>query len=190
MPIGKGSLFSLRAVGGIGKARKRKIRIVPVAPPVPPPEEYTEEQTEHNSDVKLYAGSYTRVGQKLTIANRRVTKLAFYMKRYVNPNDVLTFEIRAVDDGELLASKVWGDAIDLPTELEWIEVTFDAPVLINEEVRICAYYDHGTASHYVIMRYQSTDVKADEMLTLSTALPDWDDHATLDTAYRYKYYLP
>lgn len=190
MPIDKASLFSLRAVGGIGKGKKRLVALVPAAPPVPPPEEQTEEQAQYNAWVALFLGSNKFVGQRLTISNRKVSKLAFYLYKFGVPNNVITFEIRAVDDGELLASKVWGNAVDLPAAVELIELAFATPVLINEEVRICILYQGGDASNNVRLQYQNTNVKAAEMLTRSLGLPAWDDFAAFDCAYRYKYFLP
>ena len=87
--------------------------------PTPPPEEYTEEQTEHDSYFGTYGGNIHTRGQKLTIANRKVTKLGFWLFKGGDPTGNVTFQIRKVSDDSLIASQVWGDAADLPTEITY-----------------------------------------------------------------------
>ncbi len=154
----------------------------------PPPEEYTEEQTQHDSDYLLNAGGFSRVHQRLTIPNRKVTKLAVYLRKEGNPTDPLTFTIRRISDDSLIASKVWGNAADLPTETTLEEVEFDDPPIINEEARIGAEYDYGDGSNGVRIRFQNEDVKENEFLNFYM-LGVWYASETRDLAYRYKYYL-
>jgi len=157
------------------------------APPPPPPEEQTEEQTQNNAESSIHSAAQHRAGQRLTIPNRKVTKLAFLIRRGGSPTGNITYEIRRVSDDSLIVSKVWGDAGALPTINTWVEVTFDTPPTINEEVRICFYYPGGNASNCIFFRYQNTNVKAGEYLTLWLS-PSWIAYSTLDDAYRYKYY--
>ncbi|MBA7532777.1 hypothetical protein ES705_25007 [subsurface metagenome] len=157
------------------------------APPGPPPEEQTEEQTENDTVTAMFAGYRHRAGQRLTIPNRQVTKLAFILNKGGSPSGDLTLEIRKVSDDEVIVSKVWGPAVNLGLVGDWQEVTFDSPATINQEVRPCVRYEGGNSSNYVQIAYQNSDVKPDEMLTLYLA-PPWSDSPTLDCAYRYKYY--
>lgn len=153
----------------------------------PPPEEYTEKQTDFDYDLGLYADSYTRLGQRLNISNRRVTKLGFWLSKQNEPTGDVTLTIRKVSDDSLIISKVWGDAADLTTEPTYYEVEFATPTLINEEVRISVEFLGGTATHAVVVHLQLSDVKADEYLTFFKT-PDWTDNEANDTAYKYKYY--
>jgi len=146
-----------------------------------------EEQTSINAAYPLYSGSKTRVGQKLTISNRIVTKLTFRMGDIGSPSGDVTFTIRQLDD-TVLASKVWGDAGDLGTS-DWREVTLDTPILVNEEVRISAEFSEGDASNYPYVTFQNTDVKASEGLSYYDG--NWTDEGgngnDYDCAYKYTY---
>lgn len=154
-----------------------------------PPEEYTAKQTEHNFGWGISSATYTRAGQKLTITNRRVIKLGFWLCKVNNPTGDVTLTIRKVSDGSLICSEVWGDAKDLTTDPVYEEVTFDTPVLINQEVRILAEFSGGDANNQVKVRLQLAEVKPDEQFCDYEA-PDWTDRPAYDCAYRYKYYLP
>ncbi|TET84398.1 MAG: hypothetical protein E3J36_01335, partial [Candidatus Nealsonbacteria bacterium] len=152
------------------------------------PTEYTEKQTKHNTDMVIASDWRTKVGQKLSISNRRVTKLAFILRKEGSPAENVTFEIRRVSDDSLICSKVWGAANDLPTENDWVEVEFDTPQTINEEVRILVDYPGADGTNRVILRYQNTDVKADECETDNTG--GWQDRTDYDAAYRYTFTEP
>ncbi len=156
-------------------------------PPVPPPEEYTEEQTDHNSLLGTQYHLYS--GQRLFILERKVSKLGFWMRKIGSPAGDVFFQILSVEDDGILVSKKWGIAQDLPSDApEYKEVEFEAPVLIDEEVRILSFFDGvPSTSHYVITRYQNTDVKENEHATRGSP-GGWIPIATGDTAYRYKYY--
>jgi len=158
-----------------------------LAPP-PPPEEYTEEQTQYDSSGTLQAGQYYKQGQRLTIPNREVTKLGFWLSRNLLPTGDVIFKIERVIGETLIASKLLCDASELATEATYYEVTLDTPVIINEEVRIYTEFDGGEASNYVELWFQNADVKGDELKT--ALMTTWVDIGTQEMAYRYKYYLP
>ena len=162
---------------------------LPYVPLPPPPEEYTEEQTQHNTPLALYAEERRRVGQILTIPNRKVTKLGFWLYRLGSPAGDVTFKIRRVSDDSLISSQLWGDAGALPTEITYEEVEFPDPQIINEEVRIYIHYYGGNTENYVAIRFQSANVKDAEQLTHMPNLT-WFNVFYWDCAYRYKYYLP
>ena len=144
--------------------------------------------------VSLGFGDGMRAGQRLTIPNRTVTKLSFYLAKTGSPNGNVTFAIRKVSDDSLIASKVWGNANTLPTDPAWKEVTLDAPVLINEEVRIYQEYD-ATALPNGIKAYATvTDVKAGENWCDWNFVDDWRDFGSggtnYDAPYIYTYEEP
>jgi len=143
----------------------------------------TEEQTTSDSDIHNISYS---IGQRLTISARRLTKLAFKLKKVGSPSGNVTFKIYSYIGTVLLASKVLGDAFNLGTSYGWEEVTFDAPVLIDEEVRIICEYLDGDGSNYVDMQYNSSSVKASEVLC-HRQVATWVDMDDQDIVYRYTY---
>ena len=147
-----------------------------------------EEQTSYNVDIIISGAARVRAGQKLTITNRTVTKLAFVLHKSGSPTGNVTFEIRKVSGDTLIMSKVWGTADNLQTDgneqLE--EVEFDTPTFINEEVRAVVYYPADVSNYRVEQHYQNTDVKGAEEQTFWQS-GDWVDSPTADCAYKYTY---
>ncbi|MBA7580117.1 hypothetical protein ES708_22008 [subsurface metagenome] len=158
-------------------------------PPVPPPEEYTEEQTQFNNAIALSSPYAHYAGQRLIISNREVTKLGFWLVKANAPTGDVIFQIRRISPDQVIASKLWGDASTLPTTPTYEEVKLDTPTLINAEVRICVYYPYGNIYSFITLRYQDTDVKANEYFSYFVNTT-WQDTTDSDAAYRYKYYLP
>ncbi|MBA7653990.1 hypothetical protein ES703_61857 [subsurface metagenome] len=153
----------------------------------PPPEEYTEEQlaedyTMGTADPPRYKG-----GQRLTIPNREVTKLAFLMFKHGSPSGDLFFRIWKYPTYAIIMSKLWGDASDLPTAKEWIEVEFDTPTLINEEVIIGWDFPNAQAGNGISFRITTYDAKADEVYAQDRGT-GWSFYDSMDTTYRYKYF--
>lgn len=159
--------------------------------------ESEETQETYDDEWKLHgagSGACYNVGQKLTISSRRVTKLAFKLKKVGNPTGEITFFIDSVATGSELAKKVWGNAYSLTTSYQKCSVTFDTPVWINEEVRIHCEFINGDASNYVSFLDNITSVKAGECLTqLSPLNDDWVDLdgtgelGDYDAVYYYSY---
>jgi len=147
-----------------------------------------EEQTEVQFDWALYSGGNTRGGQKLTISNRQVTKLGFWLMKTNAPTGDVTLTIRKVSDNAIILSKVWGDAAELPTERTYEEVEFDTPATINEEVRILTEFTGGSTENQVKVAIKLSDVKADEQFTYYES-PSWTE-TDYDCAYRYTYEEP
>lgn len=148
-----------------------------------------EEQTQEDAQRRMYAGSWQREGQRLTIPNRQVTKLAFILNRESSGiAEPVTFTIRKVD-GTLIVSKVWGNQIDLPETPTLEEVEFDTPPTINEEVRIGVEFPYGSSTQVVAIRTKLSDVKADEY---HCEAPNsvYTERTTWDCAYRYTYEEP
>lgn len=146
--------------------------------------ERIEEQTEYNRDIALATGYQEYAGQKLTISNRTVKKLGFWIKREGTPTGDVTFEIRKVSDDSLICSEVWGQAEDLTTIATYKEVEFDTPQTINEEARILVYSPGDPYGNNVRVGYLNDDVKADEFYTYGKP-GAWTDKTLYDFAYRY-----
>lgn len=145
-----------------------------------------EEQTVNNTDMLLARNWRYRIGQKLTISDRTVTKLAFLLRKYGAVTGNLTFTIRKVSNDDILVSKVWGDASALQGTDTWEEVVFDAPTYINEAVYIAAEFGELDGDKHIVFRYQNTNVKADELMAYYPS-DSWVENASWDAAYRYTY---
>lgn len=157
--------------------------------PTPPPTEYTEEQTQNLIGLaNLRAGSFIRAAQRLPVSSRTLTKLSFRIKRNGSAAGAITFTIRKVSDDSIINSKLWGDAADLPTDFTWPEVTFDSPILINEEVRISVEFSGGSSGNEVMISGATSDEKPGEWFEWYDT--SWAKPAEWDFGYIYTYTLP
>jgi len=129
-------------------------------------------------------------GQRLTISNRVVTKLSMPLSDNGGTGNVV-FGIRRVSDNSLIALKTGiavSSIVNYPA-YEWVEVTFDTPVLINEEVRIFVRTSSSTVTGCIVYQLDA-DTKAGEYQTrYSLSLP-WIDKTTREAPYIYTYTLP
>ncbi len=157
------------------------------APPTPPPEEQIEEQTDFNSSWGMFGATWCRVGQRLIIPNRKVTKLGFWLDKVNFPTGDIIFSIRRVSDDSPISTMILFDAALLNGVPTYYEVEFDDPQTIDQEVRILCEFYGGDASHKVNQNYQTPQVKDDELLTYYNG-SNYAEQATSDIAYRYKYY--
>jgi len=146
----------------------------------------TEEQTVAN----IYSSITNGIswGQRVTITNRVVSKLSFYLSRTGSPDGAVTFLIRAVDGDAILATKLLGNSIDISTTPAWYEVEFDTPVLINEEVYLLQVATGGEAGN-LIQIYSSypNDVKEDEYLVTRGGTGIYTNRPDYDSDYIYTY---
>lgn len=151
---------------------------------------YSIEQLCQNHAMFFGDATTTRLGQKLTIPNRTITHLGFWIWKQNNPTGDITFGIRRVSDDSLISSKVWGDASALQGAAAYEEVEFDTPPTINEEVRVYAEFLNGNGTDRTVIRDQSTNVKANEGLCYYPGV--WNDFYidTRDCQYRMKTLLP
>lgn len=148
-----------------------------------------DEQSTYTACLAMFTGGYIRVGQRKTISNRRISKLRFLLRKYGSPpTGNVTFAVRRVSDDSIILSKVWGDASDLPTSITYEEVTFDTPVLVNEEVRLYAEYSGGDYDNCVEVAANQTDVKAGEYICVYET--SWLDEPSADGAYRVSWVQP
>ncbi len=147
----------------------------------------TEEQTQFNNNTPIgLTGNTTRNGQLLTITDRYVSKLGFWLHKDGSPVGDVTFKIFAANDDEVLASKVLFDASALTVSATFYEVTFASPVYINEQVRIAAVKDTDiSGSNYIRISYNIGGVKSGEQYT--QYIGSWSNQVNNDMAYIYTY---
>ena len=159
-----------------------------VAPP-PPPEEYTEEQTDYDMEFSLGDNHRLAVGQKLTIPNRQITKLGFWLRKENSPTIDIYARIRKLSDHSLYREAVIINAAHLDGTITYYEATFAIPITLNEECLILCEVDEHQEPNTVEVSATTSDVKANEYLhgNYDSA---WFDNSGWDCAYRYKYYLP
>lgn len=147
-----------------------------------------EEQTQYNQVLHVYGAAFTRGGQRLTIPDRTVTKLGFWLSRTATATGEITYTIRRVSD-DVICSKVALNASDLTVTPTYHEVEWDTPVTIDEEVRLCVEPDGVSGAGYVDLSVQDGGgVKPDELSCYYIA--SWTDDAIYDAAYRYTYEEP
>lgn len=149
----------------------------------------TEEQLEGVYLNRLAGGDYYyRVGQRLSILNRIVSKLAFKTQRFGDcAGATVTLTIRKVTDDSIVASKVYGLVSSVPLTLGWIEVTFETPVYINEEARTLMEWSgtSGDIDNYLQYRGTVTSVKPKECVTVYVT--SYGEVADWDATYIYTY---
>jgi len=154
--------------------------------------EGTEEQTQYDKPLAFTSQQAYRGGQRLTISNRYVSKLGFWLRKYNSPPGSYYFAIRKVSDDSIIIREAVGLADDLPTTVTYIEHTFATPVLVNEEVRILVEYTTPSTTNVISSWYQYSDVKASEYRTYCNANLVYVDFSAVghDHAYIYTHVSP
>jgi len=145
-----------------------------------------EEQTQHNDQYNPGVAGVVKLGQILTISNRKVTKLGFWLVKIGAPTGDVTFEIRLYSDKTVIASQVAVSAASVATVATYYEVEFTEPPTINAQVIICSSFNVAVITDAILVRWQLTDVKADEW-SIRYRQAAWGEYATYDTAYIYTY---
>lgn len=154
--------------------------------------EGTEGQTQYDTALAFTSEQAYRGGQRLTISNRYVSKLGFWLRKYNSPPGSYYFAVRKVSDDSIIIREAVGLADDLSTTVTYIEHTFATPVLVNEEVRILVEYTASDTTNVISSWYQNSDVKASEYRTYCNANLVYVDFSAVghDHAYIYTYVSP
>jgi len=150
----------------------------------------TEEQLQHDALLRFGWSARPAAGQRLTISNRTVTAISFFLAKKGSPSGNVYFRIRKVSDDSVMGSKLWGQASALPAEGAgaWVEAILDSATYVNEEVRITCEGATGSSNLTAIdIGYQTTDVKADEYLSYGIPGGTWVNSTAADCAYRYTF---
>ncbi len=152
----------------------------------------TESQTVATTGLLGIVGS-TTAGQRLTITNRVVSKIALYLTQGGTPTGDIYLQIRKTSDGSQVDSVFACLASSLPAIAgppALTEVTLTTPVLINEEVAIVARTTTGGVTSQAVVWGSNTDVKAGEYLTKYVIGTGFTDYTTQDAGYVYTYSSP
>lgn len=145
----------------------------------------TEEQLVFDSNLNVGKGTVVRVGQKLTIPNRYITHIGFWLSKTLNPAASLYFGFYRVSDGGLITEELWGLADDLDGTETYKEVALSSPQTINEEVYMVVRATEQSDTDYARVAFENSDIKADELACLFT--DTWITYADRDMAYIYTY---
>ncbi|GAI29435.1 unnamed protein product, partial [marine sediment metagenome] len=74
----------------------------------------TEKQEQYDTSGAMYAGEYYKQGQKLTVPNREVTKLGFWLSKQGEPTGNIVFKMENLSE-ELIDSEVLCNASVITT---------------------------------------------------------------------------
>ena len=158
----------------------------PIMAYLPLYEDFVEEQTQGTYFWRIGYDTYSKGGQWLTIPNRKIIKLGFWLRKVGSPTGNVTLTIRKNSDKSLIVSKVWGSAAGISPSETYCEVVFDSPPTINEEVLILAEADWQSIPNYIQPKAATPSLKPDENYVRWTGFT-WDYQTTYDCAYRYTY---
>jgi len=102
--------------------------------------------------IKLYTGSNSRGGQKITIPSKTICKVRFAMSKSGSPTGTAYAKIRKVSDDSIIeTSATTLDVSTLPTypTFSWEEFLFNS--VINEDVRLLIEYSGGNSTNYIVV---------------------------------------
>lgn len=103
--------------------------------------------------------SWVRLGQRLVIPDRTILSIGYHVRRVGLPTGNVSLSLYDAATDEVIFSRVWGDASDLPESGSsgYCEVELDPPIRINREVRLCVEYWGGNATDYCQGAYYTGD---------------------------------
>ena len=99
----------------------------------------------------------SRLGQKITVPNKTICRLGFYLQKFGSPTGTLYARIRRTSDDSIVETS--GDTVDvstIPASWTWYYFTFSS--LINEEVYCLVEYNQGDADNGVRVGDYVSDV--------------------------------
>ena len=153
-----------------------------------PNEEAIRGQVQYDTAQILQAADAHRAGQRLTISNRVVIKLGFWLRKFGTPDGSYYFAIRKVSDDSIIVREAVDLADNLTTTITYKEHTFASPAVANEEVRIMVEYGGdgaGDAANLITTYRQNNDVRTGEDATYYQSSAYTDRTAQSDHAYQY-----
>ncbi len=151
----------------------------------------------------IYNSTYTYVGQRVSMPDRTITKIAFLMKKVGGPPGTnVAFTIYDATSPYSQLATVNFPIASITTSPTWCEATLASPVLINKPmtydthrsavggVWVTAAYSSGDASNYIAVQYNNLAVKSGEWMVAQqvneAANAGWEN-SEMDCCYRYKY---
>ena len=116
----------------------------------------TEYQTQYDTALILDSAVATRVGQRVTIPNRKITKLGFWLRKYNNPSGNYSYVIRKVSNDDVLVNETVAAASSLTEIVTYVEHTFSSPPTVNEEVRLLVEFSGDSSPDIMTTYYKAT----------------------------------
>ncbi|MBU1067563.1 hypothetical protein KKE60_07225 [Patescibacteria group bacterium] len=143
-----------------------------------------EEQLLYNTAI-WHAGTRPHIGQKLTIVNRKITKLGFWVHKQGAPGGNYYYVILDGATHAEVYSQVAGVKNDLATTPAFVEIELTTPQQLNGAYYIGVKSEGGDSADKIATNVNNADVKANEFVQWFTT--SWADRTDLDTAYVYTY---
>lgn len=157
---------------------------------------YAAEQTEVNIPASSWdplgnTGAWCRLGQRLTI-HGTIIEIGYRVARVGYPTGNITFSIYDAETNELLFTRVWGDASELPTSniTSYPTVTVMPALTLNQEVRLCVEYYGGNAINHCLAGYYTGDRIAGQWYTNYMHYGAWHDIGEAEEGSYYLKYIP
>ena len=129
------------------------------------------------ASTKLYTGSNSRSGQKITIPSKTICKVRFAMSKSGSPTGTAYAKIRKVSNDSIIeTSATTLNVSTLPTypTFSWEEFPFNS--VINEDVRLLIEYSGGDSTDYILVAF--TNPTIDGMATYYVA--SYTDNSSYD----------
>jgi len=139
---------------------------------------------------KNVSNSWVRLGQRLPIPDRIVTEIGYYVWRVGAPTGNVSFSIYDAETDEVIVSRVWGDAGDLPEVgiNEYQSILLDSPIKVDGDVRLCVEFYGGNSTDYCVAGYYSGNKIVGEYYTNYYYYGQWHDiEEAEEGSYYYAY---
>lgn len=133
---------------------------------------------------------WTRLGQRLTIPNRLVTAIGYRVCKFGNVTGDVIISMRDFETDDILYSAVCCDASELPEKKErgYQIMHLDEPMLVNQEVIICAEFYTGNETAHCLGGYYSGNKTSGETYMNYNWFGSWHDIGEAEEgAYYYAY---
>ena len=145
-----------------------------------------------NRDPEGAVHHWSRLGQRLTIPGHRILSIGYMVCKVGEPEGDIILSIRDSDTDEVIVSKVWGCASELPERADasgrYIEVEFATPVWVRGDVRISVEYYDGDEDNHAKAAYHSGNRIDGQFYTNYLYYGYWHDIGEAEEgAYMYTY---
>lgn len=136
-------------------------------------------------------GAWCKLGQRLTI-HGTVIEIGYRVARVGYPTGNITFSIYDAETDEVLFSKVWGDASELPTAniTSYPSVTVTPSLTLNQDVRLCVEYHGGNVINHCLAGYYTGDKITGQWYTNYMHYGAWHDIEESEEGSYYLKYIP
>lgn len=139
--------------------------------------------------------TWSRLGQRLTMDDAEVLAIGYRVSRVGSPTGNVTLSIRNSDTGEIIFSKVWGDAGTLPdaNNSTYLIIGIAPSIKVTGDVRLCVEYYGGNEIDYCQAGYYAGDRITGQWyinyVNYATDATGWHDIGEAEEAAYYMAYV-